>query len=213
MWRSIAVLLVLFLVLGACASEGEGGETPANPATPTTVAATASAPPGATESPTLQVATEEAPTSRPATAPAATSMVTSTPSQAPTVTPTPDPRPLVVVASATGGHTRELRVEIAATPVERTRGLQHREHLDEDAGMLFLFEQPSTIGFWMKDTLIPLDIAYLGPDGTVQEVHRGEPLDETILWPVQAFYSVLEVNAGWFERNGFGVGDRVSLRE
>lgn len=115
----------------------------------------------------------------------------------------------LVVEDADGDRSEEVMVEIAATEEERQRGLMHREHLPEDQGMLFLYEEPSATGFWMKDTLIPLDIAYLGRDGRIQEVRHGEPLNEAVLSPEQPYWMVLEVNAEWLEERGFGPGDRV----
>lgn len=115
----------------------------------------------------------------------------------------------LVVEDADGERSAEVMVEIAATEEERQRGLMHREHLPEDQGMLFLYEEPSATGFWMKDTLIPLDIAYLGRDGRIQEVRHGEPLNEAVLSPEQPYWMVLEVNEGWLAERGLGVGDRV----
>jgi hypothetical protein len=66
-------------------------------------------------------------------------------------------------------------------------------------------------GHWMKNTYIALDIAYAAADGTVQEVRKGNPLDETVLRPAQAYRYVLEVPAGWFERKGLGVGAKLGL--
>jgi uncharacterized membrane protein (UPF0127 family) len=63
----------------------------------------------------------------------------------------------------------------------------------------------------MRNTYIPLDIAYLAADGTVLEIVHGVPLDETILTPQQPYRYVLEVNGGWFERHGLGVGAKVSI--
>jgi uncharacterized membrane protein (UPF0127 family) len=65
----------------------------------------------------------------------------------------------------------------------------------------------------MKNTYVPLDIAYLSPEGVVQEIAQGEPLNETILTPAQPYRHVLEVNQGWFERHGLGVGSVVSIPE
>lgn len=92
------------------------------------------------------------------------------------------------------------------------RGLMHREQLPEDQGMLFVFEAAQIQSFWMRNTFIPLDIAFIDANGKIIDVQRMEPLDET-----RSYYSpapvpyVLEVNAGWFERNGIKVGETVKF--
>lgn len=108
-----------------------------------------------------------------------------------------------------GGVSARLTVELARTSQEQQKGLMYRQALPEDEGMLFLFEDDRAGGFWMKNTYVPLDIAYLAADGTVLEIIPGKPLDETILTPAQPYRMVLEVNQGWFARHGLGPGDRV----
>ncbi len=127
----------------------------------------------------------------------------------------PDPCALPItnltVMSADGARSVALTVEIADRADQRTRGLMFRESLDELAGMLFVFEGEQHGGFWMRNTLIPLDIAYLGADGTVLQIVQGVPLSEDVLWAAQGYWYTLEVNAGWFGRHGLGVGDRVAI--
>jgi uncharacterized membrane protein (UPF0127 family) len=77
--------------------------------------------------------------------------------------------------------------------------------------MLFVFDGPERSGFWMKNTYIPLDIAYLGEDGTIQEIREGVPLSEENLRPADPYHFVVEVNRGWFASHGYGVGDRVVI--
>ena len=110
-----------------------------------------------------------------------------------------------------GGRGAALTVELASTPATRQRGLMFRESLPEHAGMLFIFERERRGGFWMKDTPIPLDIAYLAGDGTVLEIVHGVPFSLAVLRPAQPYRYTLEVNGGWFARHGFGPGDRVEL--
>jgi uncharacterized membrane protein (UPF0127 family) len=112
-----------------------------------------------------------------------------------------------------GGASAAVRVEVAATLDERQRGLMFRQQLAEDAGMLFLFAREVQTGFWMRNTYVPLDIAYIGADRRVIEVKRGKPLDESPLTPDGRYLYVLEVNAGWFERHGMGPGAVVTLPE
>ena len=127
----------------------------------------------------------------------------------------PDPCLLPVtrltVTSAGGESSVTLTVEIANRPDQHRRGLMFRESMDELAGMLFVFQGDRTGGFWMRNTLIPLDIAYLGADGTVLEIVHGVPLSLENLTPSQPYRYTLEVNGGWFERQGLGVGDRVAI--
>ena len=118
---------------------------------------------------------------------------------------------VITVQPAAGGESHELTVEIARTAEQRRVGLMFREELGEDDGMLFIFESPSASGFWMNNTLIPLDIAYLAADGTIQEIREGVPLDRTPLRPGEPYLYVVETNRGWFEANGLGVGDRVLI--
>lgn len=104
-----------------------------------------------------------------------------------------------------------LWVELADTPDLRERGLMHRESLDEDAGMLFVFNDEEQRVFWMKNTSIPLSIAYISADGTINEIHDMVPFS---LEPVRSRFPAayaLEVNRGWFERRGVSVGDRITL--
>ena len=125
----------------------------------------------------------------------------------------PDGCPLATATLVAHGDGRSalLTVEIADTPDARARGLMFRQSLPEFGGMLFAFPHVARGGFWMKDTPIPLDIAFLAGDGTVQEIARGVPYSLDILRPARAYAWVLEVNGGWFERHGFGPGDRIAV--
>ncbi len=118
-------------------------------------------------------------------------------------------RPVITIEQ--GEARAAVTVELAATPLQRAQGLMYRRALDPDAGMLFIFPADSRSGFWMRNTYIPLDIAYISADLTVTEIRRGTPLDETVLVPASPYRYVLEVNAGWFEANGLGPGARVIL--
>jgi uncharacterized membrane protein (UPF0127 family) len=87
----------------------------------------------------------------------------------------------------------------------------YRRALDPDAGMLFIFPTDSRSGFWMRNTYIPLDIAYIDARFTVIDIRQGTPLDETVLTPDASYRYVLEVNQGWFAAHGLGVGARVTI--
>ena len=105
-----------------------------------------------------------------------------------------------------------LGVEIVQTDEERMRGLMFREKLPDNQGMLFVFEASRIQSFWMRNTFIPLDIAFIDADGRIIDVQRMTPLDEnkSYLSPAPVPY-VLEVNAGWFERHGVKVGEIVKF--
>ncbi|MCH6555639.1 MAG: DUF192 domain-containing protein [Chloroflexi bacterium] len=116
-----------------------------------------------------------------------------------------------IVLTDDGGSRQELTVELARTPAERRRGLMSREELQEDGGMLFVFPQDTTTGFWMKDTLIPLSIAFIAEDGAILDVQDMEALSEERHRPPQPYRYALEVNQGWFQEHGLGPGDRVEI--
>ena len=109
------------------------------------------------------------------------------------------------------GEGVELTVELARTAGERSRGLVFREELAEDGGMLFVYVEDTEAGFWMRDTLIPLSIAFIAADGTILDIQDMEPRSEDTHRPLEAYRYALEVNQGWFQRNGFDVGDRVEI--
>lgn len=103
---------------------------------------------------------------------------------------------------------KEYNVKIAETESEREKGLQGIDNLPEDEGMLFIFEEPQTVGMWMKDTLIPLDIIFINEDLEVISVHEGKPEDETIIEEDNVNY-VLEVN----QNSGIKKGDELDFQE
>jgi uncharacterized membrane protein (UPF0127 family) len=102
----------------------------------------------------------------------------------------------------------QLTVYVARSEQERAMGLMHRRELPEDEGMLFMCDSRKVLAFWMKDTPLPLSIAFLREDGTVLKVADLEPHDlegESSEHPVRF---VLEVNQGWFEERDLGPGTR-----
>jgi len=109
------------------------------------------------------------------------------------------------------GERVPVQVEIADTPDERQQGLMGREALAEDAGMLFIFDQEQPLSFWMKDTLIPLSIAYIDGSGTIVDIQDMQPLDETLHPSATPARYALEVNQGFFGERGVTVGDTVEL--
>jgi uncharacterized protein len=109
------------------------------------------------------------------------------------------------------GERVEVPVEIAATDVERERGLMKRTALAEDAGMLFVFDREQQLSFWMKDTLIPLSIAYINESGRIVDIQDMQPLDETPHPSTEPAKYALEVNQDFFVARGIHVGDKVEL--
>ena len=118
-----------------------------------------------------------------------------------------------VTISTSSGEEVEVRVEIADDNAERSKGLMHRTSLGEERGMLFVFNQEAILSFWMKNTLIPLSVAYIDSEGVIVDIQRMEPLDDeppnyTSAEPAQY---ALEVNQGFFEERGIEVGDTAQL--
>ncbi|NWN82642.1 MAG: DUF192 domain-containing protein [Halomonas sp.] len=119
---------------------------------------------------------------------------------------------------STGAGPHEFRVEVADESAERSRGLMGREQLAEDAGMLFLYsrEKAGDSGFWMYNTLIPLDIAFIDGEGHIVSTHTMMPcVSEAparcpVTRPGEPYRAALEVNAGLFEELGIKLGDCVA---
>ena len=117
-------------------------------------------------------------------------------------------RGTVTVNFAQGSAFLKIRAEVATTPDARSRGLMGRRSLAADAGMLFVFPATVRSGFWMKDTLIPLDIAFIAR-GRVSEIRTMQPCRVRscpVTTPSDPYEWALEVNAGAFERAGISVG-------
>ncbi|MFA4886665.1 MAG: DUF192 domain-containing protein [Candidatus Nanoarchaeia archaeon] len=108
---------------------------------------------------------------------------------------------------------QDIIVEIADTFEERAQGLMFREHLDEYAGMIFIYPKEQHAGFWMKNTLISLDIIFIDKDFKIVDIHTAQPCvneDECIPYgPTEQVQYVLEVNAGYAEKNGIKKGDFI----
>jgi uncharacterized membrane protein (UPF0127 family) len=122
----------------------------------------------------------------------------------------------VVLIQTQDGEEVAVAVEIADTQDEREVGLMHREFLPDDAGMIFLFEEEITGGFWMKNTLIPLSIAFADGDGTILRILDMEPCEADpceIYDPGVAYASALEVNQGAFASWGVEEGDPLTLEQ
>lgn len=108
---------------------------------------------------------------------------------------------------------KQVQAELAAKPHERARGLMYRDSIPEGKGMLFVFEQPSSQKFWMKNTRIPLDIGYFSPEGKLLEVHAAKPFDlGGVPSRSEKVQFVLELNRGGFRSMGIRLGDRLDLK-
>ncbi|MFB9151154.1 DUF192 domain-containing protein [Roseovarius ramblicola] len=100
-----------------------------------------------------------------------------------------------------------FRVELADTEAERAQGLMHRDTLATSAGMLFVYPRPQRVSFWMKNTLIPLDMIFMDATGTVRRIgHEARPLDETPVFGGTGIQTVLEINGGMARRIGIAPG-------
>jgi uncharacterized membrane protein (UPF0127 family) len=105
-----------------------------------------------------------------------------------------------------------IKAEIADTDETRSRGLMFRERMDADRGMLFVFEKSRTRSFWMKNTCIPLDIAYINENGIINEIYTMKPLDYSITYnSIKPAMFALEVNAGWFKKNNISAGSKIEF--
>lgn len=128
-----------------------------------------------------------------------------------------------------------IKLEFAETPEALAWGLMGRDHLDKDSGMLFIYKAPTILSFWMYNTFIDLSIAFMDEERVIREIHdmfaspekmkrhlKPEELKNLSSWdPAVAFFLkrqifssfpvkfALEVNRGWFEKNGIGIGDKL----
>jgi uncharacterized membrane protein (UPF0127 family) len=118
-----------------------------------------------------------------------------------------------VTIDSSGDDEVKVQVEIADSPDELARGLMGRTTLGENRGMLFVFPDEELRSFWMKNTLIPLSIAYMDSDGRIVDLQDMKPLDDdppNYVSTEPAKYA-LEVNQGFFKERGVKVGDRAEL--
>ncbi|MDR1249129.1 MAG: DUF192 domain-containing protein, partial [Treponema sp.] len=104
------------------------------------------------------------------------------------------------------GTAAEVLAEITRSGEERRRGLMGRESLADGEGMLFVFETDQILSFWMKDTLIPLPIAFIAYDGRILEIHDMEPLSTRSVQSARSARYALEVPQGWFVSAGISPG-------
>lgn len=107
---------------------------------------------------------------------------------------------------------RTIKVELALTAPQMEQGLKYRRRLNEDRGMIFIYSHPVRSPFWMKDTHIPLSIAFINSDERIISIQKMEPdNDRKTYHPPRPFQYALEMNQGWFQRNNIQVGDKVVI--
>ncbi len=104
----------------------------------------------------------------------------------------------------------QFSVDVADSEAERSRGLMFVEEMATMQGMLFVYDGPSTVSFWMRNTLIPLDMVFVDETGVVRNIHSmAQPLDETPIFGGTDIQYVLEINGGMAERLGLQAGDEM----
>jgi len=106
-----------------------------------------------------------------------------------------------------GDH--KVTAEVVVTPEQRAVGLMNRFSLKPDHGMLFVFERSEPLSFWMKNTFIPLSIAFIGADGRIVNIEDMKPQTEDTHWSKGPALYALEMRKGWFAEKGIGPGATV----
>lgn len=114
---------------------------------------------------------------------------------------------LPVIKLSIGGH--PLTAEVAANNGQRFTGLMHRFSLPPDHGMLFVFAAPRTQSFWMRNTYIPLSIAFMDSDGRILNIEDLAPQDDRSKWSAGPALYALEMRKGWFAQKGIRAGAKV----
>jgi len=117
------------------------------------------------------------------------------------------------LAIATAGGAQQFDVELAVTSEQRAQGLMYRQKLPAEAGMLFLYPAARPVSMWMKNTVIPLDMLFIGDDGRILQIaERAIPGSTATISSLQPARAVLELNGGTAARLKIQVGDRVLYR-
>jgi uncharacterized protein len=104
-----------------------------------------------------------------------------------------------------------LQIELARTHEEQQMGLMFRKTMPADQGMLFVFAQEQRLGFWMKNTYLPLSIAFLNAQRQIVDIQDMLPLDETTHVSAKPALYALEMNQGWFDKNGISSGSQLEI--
>lgn len=117
-------------------------------------------------------------------------------------------QPLPVKTLTAGMHV--IQAEVASTDATRSKGLMYRKELAPNTGMLFVFEQPNVQCFWMRNTLIPLSIAFILDDGTITNIADMAPMTENSHCSTAAVRYTLEMEQGWFAKRGITAGKKIT---
>ena len=104
----------------------------------------------------------------------------------------------------------QIDAQVASTVDQRMTGLMHRKEMPQQEGMLFVFEQPAQQCFWMKNTLLPLSIAFVDDDGTIVNIDEMKPQTLDSHCSAKPVRYVLEMNTGWFSRKGIKAGHKLA---
>lgn len=111
------------------------------------------------------------------------------------------------IALAIGGH--KLTAEVAYTDPSRMQGLMYRRMLPEDRGMLFVFDETARHAMWMKNTYVPLSVAFIDEQGVIINIENMKPQTEDVHPAAKPAKYALEVNLGWFARHGIKAGAKI----
>ena len=117
------------------------------------------------------------------------------------------PQKLAMIRLSAGMHV--LNVEVARSPQEHSIGLMFRKSMPTNDGMLFIFERPGQQCFWMKNTLLPLSVAFISDDGSIANIDEMEPQTLDSHCSTKEVRYVLEMNSGWFAKRGIKAGTKI----
>lgn len=117
------------------------------------------------------------------------------------------PQQLAAIRISAGMHV--IQAMVAQRPAEREKGLMFRKTMGANEGMLFIFDEPAQQCFWMKNTFLPLAIAFVGDDGTIVNIDEMKPQTLDSHCSAKPVRYVLEMNTGWFAKRGIKAGDRL----
>jgi hypothetical protein len=118
------------------------------------------------------------------------------------------PQPKLPTVPLTAGM-HVIQAELAVSPQEQSVGMMNRRTMGANEGMLFVYEQPHRLCFWMRNTLIPLTIAYIDGEGRIVNTADMQPLDESPHCSEKPVRFALEMNQGWFKKRGLKPGTRL----
>ena len=118
-----------------------------------------------------------------------------------------DPRQAKLKNGSVGGI--PIRIQVVDDEAGRKKGLMYRQNMNKDEGMLFVHDTPDLCGYYMKNTYIPLSIAYADEEGTIFQIEDMNPGDLTSVMAIQPALYALEMNQGWFDDNGIVIGNII----